>query len=446
MTKNSGIKVGFVSHGCPKNLVDTEWMMGLLKNDGYNITLDENDCDIVVVNTCAFINDAEKESVQSILRLVNKGKQVVVAGCLAQKYSEQLKEIIPEIKGIIGVSDISKISDAVSKITKKQDYINKICDIKTYNFPQKNVERQLSTIGASAYLKISEGCNCECGYCIIPKLRGKQVSRPMEDIIEEAKFLVSRGIVEIILIAQDTTAYGSDLYGCLKLPELLEKLNNIKDLQWIRVMYAYPSHVTDELLYAMQKCKKVVKYLDLPLQHSNKNVLISMRRPAFDYEKLIKKIREIIPQIALRSTMIVGYPGETEEQFEDLLNFIRHVKFDKLGVFEYCREKGTYSYNLKGQISKKIKHERYKKLMEAQQLISKQKNKSRIGDIIECLIVAETDDNVLVMRSQYDAPEIDGIVYAKKILSCVPGDIVYVKITDVDEYDLFGVVIKNGNE
>lgn len=444
MIKPNKHKIAIVNHGCPKNLVDTEWMLGLLKNAGYEITIDEENCDIAVVNTCAFIHDAEKESIQSILRLANMNKKVIVAGCLAQKYNDELKQAIPEISGVVGISDISKIVEAVKTLSNTQtnNFYNEVTTTPHYKFPQ-NVERQLITIGASSYLKISEGCNCECGYCIIPKLRGKQVSRPIEDIIEEAEFLASRGIVEIILIAQDTTAYGTDLYGELKLPQLLKELNKIEGIEWIRIMYAYPSHVTNELLKAIKDTPKVVKYLDLPLQHYNLDVLRSMKRPAFDYDGLIKKIRTAVPEIAIRSTMIVGYPGETDEQFEDLEKFIERTKFDKLGVFEYCREKGTYSYSLKNQILKSTKKKRFNRLMKLQNKISKEKNLSRIGDTIKCIIDAITDDGLLVMRSQFDAPEIDGLVYAKQNKACLPGDIVCVKIVSADDYDLFGELVGN---
>jgi len=273
-------------------------------------------------------------------------------------------------------------------------------------------------------------------------LRGKQVSRSIEDIIDEAQKLVRKGVTEIILIAQDTTAYGIDLYNEYKLPELLRKLNQIEGLGWIRIMYAYPSYISDDLLFAIRDCKKVVKYLDLPLQHFDKDVLVSMRRPAMDYDKLIKKIRKTVPNIAIRTTFIVGYPMETEEQFEALHDFVKRTKFDRLGVFEYCREKGTYSYSLKPQILKKVKHQRYNKIMQTQKCISYEKNMSRIGDVIDCIVEAITDDGVVVMRSQYDAPEIDGMVYAQGS-ECCPGDILPVMITNADEYDLFGKIVES---
>ncbi len=434
------MKIALVNHGCPKNLVDSELMLGVLAKSGFEVTLDDREADFVIVNTCSFIHDAEKESVQSILQLVDAGKKVIVTGCLAQKHKAELKEAIPEIVGVLGISEVGQIDKLIKDIIEKNEYVQLVSEEPKYCYP-KNVERQQITMGASSYLKISEGCNCSCGYCIIPKLRGKQVSRPIEDIIDEAKKLVAKGVTEIILIAQDTTSYGIDLYGEYKLAYLLRELNKIEGLGWIRIMYAYPSFVTDELLFAIRDCEKVVKYLDLPLQHFDKDVLVSMKRPAIDYDELIARIRSIVPDIAIRTTFIVGYPMETDEQFNALHEFVKRTKFERLGVFEYCREKGTYSYSLKPQISKKVKQERFKAIMQTQKEISLEKNMSRIGESMPCIIEAITDDNVLVMRSQYDAPEIDGLVYANSDADFCPGDIVIVKITKTDEYDLFGEVL-----
>jgi len=436
------MKIALVNHGCPKNLVDSEWMLGLLVKKGYEITLDEREADFVIVNTCSFIHDAEKESVQSILQLVEQGKKVIVAGCLPQKHKDELKKAIPEIAGMIGISELEQIDEVIQRIVNRDEYVQSISETPKYKFPQ-GVERQQITMGASSYLKISEGCNCACGYCVIPKLRGKQVSRPIEDILTEAKSLVAKGVTEIILIAQDTTSYGIDLYGEYKLADLLRELNKIEGLGWIRIMYAYPSFVTDELLFAIRDCEKVVKYLDLPLQHFDKDVLVSMKRPAMDYDELIAKIRSIVPGIALRTTLIVGYPGETEEQFNALHEFVKRTKFDRLGVFEYCREKGTYSYSLKNQVPKKVKHERFKAIMQTQKNISLDKNMSRIGDVLPCIVEAITDEGVLIMRSPYDAPEIDGLVYANTTFECCPGDIEMVRITKADEYDLFGEIVES---
>ena len=435
------MKIALVNHGCAKNLVDSELMLGLLTQKGHEITLDENEAQIVIVNTCSFIHDAEKESVQAILELVNAGKKVIVTGCLPQKHKTELKKAIPEIRAMLGTSDFGRIVETVEAIAneKTDEYIEKISEKPEYIYPEE-IERQQITMGASSYIKIADGCNYHCGYCIIPQLRGAYHSRPIENIVEEAKNLVKKGVTEIDLIAQDTTSYGIDIYGKTSLAKLLEELNKIEGLGWIRIMYAYPSQLNDELIDAIAKLDKVVKYIDLPLQHSDPKILEAMRRPVFDYEVLVKKLRDKIPQVAIRTAFIVGYPGETEEQFENLYKFVEKMRFDRMGVFEYSREKNTTSYDMQDQIPKKIKKERYKKLMSLQQKISYEINQSKIGNIIPCIVEGFTDDGVIIMRSYADAPEIDGLVYAKSDTPVVPGDIEQVFIERADEYDLFGKI------
>ncbi len=433
------MKIALINNGCAKNLVDSELMLGLLAAKGYDVTLDENEAHIVIVNTCSFIHDAEKESVQSILQMVDKGKKVIVTGCLPQKHNEDLKKAIPEIAAMIGTSNIREIVAAVEKVADEtnNEYVSYISEKPEYIYPE-NVERQQITMGASSYVKIADGCNYHCGYCIIPNLRGIYHSRPIENIVDEVKSLVEKGVAEVVLIAQDTTSYGIDLYKKQMLPELLRELNKIENLSWIRIMYAYPSQMTDELMEAIADCEKVVKYIDLPLQHSDKTILENMRRPAFDYEELIQKIRTKIPNVAIRTAFIVGYPGETDEQFEHLYNFVKKMRFDKMGVFEYSREKNTASYSMSDQVPAKIKHERYKKLMALQQEISYEINQSYIGKTIPCIVESFTDDGIVIMRSEHDAPEIDGLVYVKSERPVVPGDIEMVKIDKADEYDLLG--------
>ena len=436
------MKIALVNHGCAKNLVDSELMLGFLTEKGHEITLDEQDAQIVIVNTCSFIHDAEKESVQSILELINEGKKVIVTGCLPQKHKAELKKAIPEISAMLGTSDFGEIVETVEKIAgdKTDEYIEKISEKPEYIYPEE-IERQQITMGASSYIKIADGCNYHCGYCIIPQLRGAYHSRPIENIIEEAKHLVKKGVTEIDLIAQDTTSYGIDIYGKTSLAKLLEELNEIEGLGWIRIMYAYPSQLNDELIHAIAKLDKVVKYIDLPLQHSDPKILEAMRRPVFDYEVLINKLRDKIPDVAIRTAFIVGYPGETEEQFENLYKFVEKIRFDKMGVFEYSREKNTTSYDMQEQVPKKIKHERFKKLMALQQKISYEINQSKIGKTIPCIVEGFTDDGVIIMRSYADAPEIDGLVYANSESPVVPGDIEQVLIERADEYDLFGKII-----
>ena len=434
------MKISLINHGCAKNLVDAELMLGMLAKKGYTITLDETDADIVIVNTCSFIHDAEKESVQSILQMIDEGKKVIVTGCLSQKHDKDLKDAIPELAGMIGTSNLKDVVKIVDDIAKGKEYESIIDKDPKYIYPE-DIERQQITVGASSYLKIGEGCNYQCGYCIIPKLRGKYISRPIENIVKEANELVNKGVTEIILIAQDTSSYGIDLYGKQALPELLKELNKIENLSWIRIMYAYPTQMTDELIDAIAKLDKVVKYVDIPLQHSHPRVLESMRRPVMDYRKLVAKIRERIPNVSVRTSLIVGYPRETEEEFEDLYQFVKDVKFDRMGAFEYSREKGTYSDKLKGHLSEKVKRERRDRLMKLQQQISLENNEKYIGSTIKCIVEGYTDDGIVILRSEHDAPEIDGVVYAKSNEPVVPGDIEEVKITRADEYDLFGEIV-----
>jgi ribosomal protein S12 methylthiotransferase len=432
-------KIALISHGCAKNLVDSELILGLLSENGYEITLDETQADTVIINTCSFIHDAEKESVDSILEMINDGKKVIIAGCLAQKHGAELKKAIPEISAMVGTTDFVKIVDVLKSIENGEDYKEEITKNPEYIYPE-TVERQQITMGSSSYIKIADGCNYRCGYCIIPYLRGDYKSRKKEDIVAEAKSLVKKGVTEIILIAQDTTSYGIDLYKKPMLAELLKELNKIDGLGWIRIMYAYPTQMTDELLDTIAECEKVVKYVDIPLQHSHPDVLKRMNRPAFDYRPMIENIRKRIPDVAIRTAFIVGYPGETEEEFEHLYNFVKEMKFNKMGVFEYSREKGTPSYSMKPQISKKVMHGRYKKLMELQQTISREVNETFIGKTIPCIIENFTDDGYVVARSQNDAPEVDGVVYIKTDKPLVPADIENVKIIGCDEYDLIGEV------
>ena len=430
-------KIALVSHGCAKNLVDSELMLGLLAQNGYEITLNENETDTVIVNTCSFICDAERESIHSILELIDAGKKVIVTGCLAQKHPEELKKEIPELAGVVGATDFTKIIEVLKKIDN--EYVCEVSEKPNYIYPE-NIERQQITMGASSYIKIADGCNYRCGYCIIPYLRGDYHSRKMEDIIEEAKKLVKKGVTEIILIAQDTTGYGIDLYKKPMLAKLLEELNKIEGLGWIRIMYAYPTQMTDELLDTIAKLDKVVKYVDIPLQHSHPEMLKMMNRPSFDYRPMIENIRKRIPNVSIRTAFIVGYPGETEEHFEHLCEFVRDMKFDRMGVFTYSREKGTPSYNMPNRVGARVAKQRYKKLMEIQQGISIERNKSFIGKTIPCIIECYADNGEIIARSQYDAPEIDGVVNIKTDKQVIPGDIEMVKIIDATEYDLIGKI------
>ena len=431
-------KIALVSHGCAKNLVDSELILGFLTQNGYKVTLNEDESDIVIVNTCSFICDAERESIHTILELVDEGKKVIVTGCLAQKHVGEIKESIPEIKAVIGTTDFHKIVDVIKRI-ETEDYVEEVSAEPNYIYPE-SIERQQITMGASSYIKIADGCNYRCGYCIIPYLRGNMHSRKIEDIVAEAKNLVKKGVTEIILVAQDTTGYGVDIYQKPMLSELLKELNKIEGLGWIRVMYAYPTQMKDDLLKTINECEKVVKYVDIPLQHSHPEMLKLMNRPAFDYKPMIENIRKLITDVSIRTAFIVGYPGETEEHFEHLCEFVREMKFDRMGVFCYSREKGTPSYAIKPRVPQRVAKQRYKKLMKIQQEISKERNKQFVGKLIPCIIECCSDDGEVIARTQYDAPEIDGIVNIKTDKHVVPGDIEFVKITKSNEYDLFGEI------
>ena len=430
-------KIALISHGCAKNLVDSELILGILSQNGYEITLNEEETDIVIVNTCSFICDAEKESIRTILELIEKGKKVIVAGCLAQKHPEELKEAVPEITAMIGTTDFEKIVEVIKEIDG--GYVSKVSKKPDYIYPE-DVKRQQITMGASSYIKIADGCNYRCGYCVIPYLRGDYHSRKMEDILEEAKGMVKKGVTEIILIAQDTTGYGIDIYKKPMLSELIRELNKIEGLGWIRIMYAYPTQMTDGLLKTIAECEKVVKYVDIPLQHSHPEMLKLMNRPSFDYRFLIQKIRKFIPEVSIRTAFIVGYPGETEEHFNHLCEFVKEMKFDRMGVFCYSREKGTPSYSLKPQVPKRTAKARYNKLMKIQQEISEERNKKFIGKKLPCIIECSSDDGEVIARTQYDAPEIDGVVNIKTDKTVVPGDIENVQITACTEYDLIGTL------
>lgn len=435
------MKIALINHGCAKNLVDSELMAGMLAERGHRITLDESKADLVLINTCSFIHDAEQESVQSIVKMISEGKKVIVAGCLPQKHKKSLEKALPEVKAFLGTSDLNKIVDVVEKVAREEQ-IYDVSSNPLYSYPE-TAERQQITVGSYSYLKISEGCDCECGYCIIPKLRGKAVSRPIENIVAEAEKLTKKGVTEIILIAQDTTAYGKDLYGEPSLARLLKELVKIKDLGRIRIMYTYPSGITDELLDVIANSDKIFNYIDIPLQHSSPEVLKAMRRPAFDYRELIAKIRKKIPNVAVRTTFIVGYPNETEEDFEHLKKFVKDVKFDRMGVFEYSLEKGTYSYDLPNRVPARIKHRRKNQLMKIQQKISKKINEDLIGKKIECIVEYTTDDGIITARTYKDAPEVDGLIYLKtrnEDDTVIPGDIVVATVTNADNYDLCGEI------
>lgn len=432
----------FISLGCDKNTVDTEFMLGLLRDKGYNLTNDEAEADVIVVNTCAFISDALEESINTILEVAEfkktgRLKRLVVAGCLAQRFSENILKQIPEVDAVVGTTAYDKIVEAVEGTG--DTFIE---DINALPLPE--TKRVVTTGGYYSYLKIAEGCDKHCTYCIIPSFRGSYRSVPMERLVEEAKFLVEGGAKELIIVAQETTVYGIDLYGKKSLPELLTKLSEIEGLRWIRILYCYPEEINDELIAVIRDNPKVCKYLDLPIQHAADSVLKRMgrRTTTKDLTNLIKKLRKEVPDISLRTTLISGFPGETEEDHEKLVEFVTKSKFEHLGVFTYSKEQGTAAAKMDGQVHPRTKARRRNEIMKLQQKISVENTKKRIGKVLEVMVEGKLpEDGVWVGRSSYDAPNVDGFVFFKSPDSYLSGEIVNVLITESSEYDLIGEAV-----
>lgn len=433
-------KVYFTTLGCSKNDVDTDSMRTILEGKNYSSVYDPESADIIVINTCGFIESAKEESIEEIFNMVSiKGKQkILVSGCLSQRYGEELLEEIPEIDGILGTGQIKNIEEYIHRMELGE----RVSETGNLN-AQYTEGFYKSNVSVSEYVKIGEGCNNFCSYCIIPKLRGKNRSRSIEEIYDEVNYLVKNGTREIILIAQNTTDYGIDNYGEYALAKLLNKLGKIEELKWIRVLYLYPDNFTEELVDEFSNNKKLIPYVDIPLQHINDEVLKNMNRRTNkdDIVTLIQNLRKKIPEIVIRSTFIVGFPGETTEQFEELLDFLKEVKLDRVGAFKYSKEEGTKAYEMKGHLPEDIKVERVNKLMELQEEISYENLEKRIGSVLEVLIEEDLEDT-LVGRSYMDAPEIDGVVYINRDdhFKIEVGDFIKVKIIDVMEHDLIGEI------
>lgn len=436
-----------VSLGCPKNLVDAEVMLGFLDREGYEITTDEKDADIIIVNTCSFIKEAKQESIDAILDLADRKhdgrcRLLIVTGCLPQRYQEELCRELPEVDIFIGTGDYPRIAEIIAEKRGTSEQLRYIGDP---NFVyDEDSPRLQSTPIYSAYLKIAEGCSNRCSYCLIPSLRGAFRSRPMDAVVEEARRLVTGGAREINIVAQDVTRYGRDLEDGATLEELIRKLAEIEDLRWIRLLYAYPDGITDGLLRVIRDEKKVCKYLDIPLQHISDPILSKMNRRSTSGEirALIARLRQEIPDIALRTSLIVGFPGETEDDFRQLLHFVEETRFDRLGVFCYSREEGTPAADMADQISERVKRERYKKLMTAQGRLSFKRNRSLVGKVEEVIVEGYSEETELLLkgRSSRQAPDIDGQVYITAGNASV-GDIVRLKITDSSDYDLIGEIL-----
>ena len=439
------MKIGFVSLGCPKNQLDTEVMLRELVEDGFELTADETEADVIIINTCAFIESAKKESIETILDIArlkeeDNLKAIIVTGCLAERYREDIINELPEVDAVLGVGSIHEICRAVREVA---DGKNKFCSFLPKDEVALGGDRVLTTPEHYSYLKISEGCDNKCTYCAIPSIRGKFRSRPMDELIEEAKELDSLGIKELCIIAQDTTRYGVDLYGEYKLHELLRRLKEETSIPWLRLLYCYPDKITDELIAEIRDNDRVVKYIDMPLQHISNSVLKRMNRKG-DGEMIrsvIAKLRREIPEIVIRTTFIVGFPGETEEDFEELCDFVHQTRFDRAGVFTYSREEGTPAYKLKGQIDEQVKLDRMDMIMSDQMDIAASINEAKIGKTLKVIYEGFDQLNKTHFgRSEADAPDIDGKVYfkVKKKQAFELGDFVNVKITDVIDYDLFG--------
>lgn len=439
------MKIMFVSLGCDKNLVDSEMMLGQLYEKGYEFTDDEQEADCIVVNTCCFIGDAKEESINTLIEMGElkkngKLKVLIAAGCLAQRYRDEIQNEIPEVDGILGTMAIDSIVSIVEETMggKGQNHFRDIDDVPVYG-----KKRIVTTGGHYAYMKIAEGCDKHCTYCIIPKVRGKYRSIPMESLVKEAEELAAGGVKELILVAQETTLYGKDLYGKKSLSILLHKLAQVDGIYWIRILYCYPEEIDDELIQAIKSEEKVVHYLDIPIQHASDTILKKMGRRTNkqDLIDIIGKLRKEIPDICLRTTLISGFPGETQEDHEELYNFVDEMEFDRLGVFTYSQEEDTAAATMEGQIEEEVKKERQAEIMELQQEIAFEKAENMIGRKLTVMVEGKVgDEDAYVARTYKDAPNVDGFLFINTTADLMTGDFVNVLVTGSNEYDLIGEI------
>ena len=445
------IKLFCVSLGCDKNLVDTEKMLGVAGGLGVSFTDDETEADAILINTCCFIGDAKEESVNTILEMARykeegKCRALIVAGCLAQRYKQEIIDEIPEVDAILGTTSYEEIGNVLTRLfgeekEKKEEHISCFHDLK--ELPETAKKRVMTTGGHYAFLKIAEGCDKRCSYCIIPYLRGPYRSVPMEQLLAEARELAENGVRELILVAQETTLYGKDLYGEKTLPKLLHELAQIPGIYWIRIQYCYPEEITDELIDAIAAEPKVCNYLDIPIQHASDNVLKRMGRRTDQAElrAIIGKLREKIPDICLRTTLISGFPGETQEDFEELYRFVNEMEFDRLGVFPYSQEEDTPAATMEDQVPQEVKEFRRDELMELQQAIAFDKAEDMVGRILTVMIEGKVaDEETYVARTYRDAPNVDGYLFVNTSANLMTGDFVKVLVTDSNEYDLIGEI------
>ncbi len=441
--KETWMNLLFISLGCDKNLVDSEVMLGLLDAKGYGIVDDEEQADVIVINTCCFIHDAKEESIQTILEMAEykktgRLKALVVTGCLAQRYQQEILDEIPEVDAVLGTASYDRIVQAVEEALAGKGHVE-LGSLE--EIPEVDEKRLVTTGGHYAYLKIAEGCDKHCTYCIIPKIRGNYRSVPMERLLEEAGELAGQGVKELILVAQETTLYGKDLYGEKSLHRLLRELCKIKGIRWIRILYCYPEEVDEELIQVIKEEKKICHYLDLPIQHANDGILKRMgRRTSKEQLKaVVAKLREEIPDIAIRTTLITGFPGETKEQHEELMEFVDEMEFERLGVFPYSPEEDTPAADMPGQVAEEVKEERQAELMELQQEIAFEQAGEMIGREVLVLIEGKvTDEDAYVGRTYRDAPNVDGLIFVQTEKELVTGDFAKVRVTGALEYDLIG--------
>lgn len=437
------MKILFISLGCDKNLVDTEVMLGMLASRGYEMTNDEQEADIIVINTCCFIHDAKEESIQNILEMAEykkngSAKALIVTGCMAERYRQEILDEIPEVDEVLGTTAYDRILDAVDAALAGQHEVM-TADLDALPLPE--TKRLVTTGGHFAYLKIAEGCDKHCTYCIIPKIRGNFRSVPMERLLKEAQDLAEQGVKELILVAQETTLYGKDLYGEKSLPKLLRELCKISGIRWIRILYCYPEEITDELIQVMKEEPKICHYLDLPIQHANDTILKKMGRRTSKQEliDIVQKLRKEIPDICLRTTLITGFPGETQEQHEEVMEFIDTLEFDRLGAFTYSPEEDTPAATFEDQIDEEVKEDRQADIMELQQEIAFDKAEDMIGREVLVMIEGKVaDENAYVGRTYRDAPNVDGLIFINTDVELISGDFAKVKVTGALDYDLIG--------
>lgn len=440
------MNIFFISLGCDKNLVDSEFMLGYLRDSGYHLTNEEQNAEVIIINTCCFIHDAKEESIQTILEMAEYKKNgrlkvLIVSGCLAQRYQEEIMKEIPEVDALLGTTSYDQIVEVIESVIKGEKK-NIFSDI---NYLAKTDTYRVNTTGGYySYLKIAEGCDKHCTYCIIPKIRGDYRSVPMDKLIEEAAFLAEGGVKELIIIAQETTIYGTDIYGRKMLPELLKKLCRIQGIEWIRLQYCYPEEINDDLIQVIKEEPKICNYLDIPIQHASDSVLKRMGRKTTckDIKELITKLRYEIPDIALRTSLITGFPGESEEDHEMMKKFIEEIQFERLGVFPYSREEDTPAAKYKNQVTKKVKLERLDELMKIQQNNAFQKAKEKTGRILSAMIDGKIpEEGIYVGRTYMDSPNVDGLIFIDSRDELLSGELVHVCITGAKEYDLIGTAV-----